>query len=154
MKRCFIILITLTLSTCLVHFHSQAKEPAPLPYFGIGATIQDMGSGEFLVTTKGTKAEEGFVFSPKEVFDPTKINFSITLKGTGTVILRISETDARGRFIKEKELNVQLENNWKTYDLPFELETPSSQIDALVLTKAKEKSSFYFKHLQIQEQEN
>ncbi|CAM5215751.1 Carbohydrate binding protein OS=Ureibacillus acetophenoni OX=614649 GN=SAMN05877842_106168 PE=4 SV=1 [Ureibacillus acetophenoni] len=142
------------LATILVFFSLQpntlAAEDKPIiPYFGVGANVTEIGDGSFVVKTEGAKAEEGFVFTPKESFTSTKISFQITLKGTGTVLLKISETDPRGRFIKEKTIEVVLTEDWTTHVLPFELASTISQIDVSVVTKDATRTEFSYKDLKI-----
>jgi hypothetical protein len=131
--------------------HSLAAEEQPgIPYFGVGgAAVQDLGDGEFAVKTKGLEAEEGFVYTPSEPFTNTKINIQVTLRGEGTIILRISETDPRGRFIKEKSMDIELTEEWTTHEMPFELASASSQIDVSLITKDQAQTEFYFKDLKI-----
>ena len=133
--------------------HSLAADDKPgTQYFGVGATIQEVGDGEFIVKTEGKKSEEGFVFSPKEKFTTEKIQLQVTLKGKGTVVVRISETNARGQFIKEANLTVQLTEDWATYGMPFTLESQSSQLDVFVVTKSEAETEFSVKDLTISSQ--
>lgn len=144
-----ILLLFLALQT-----HSLAAEDKPgIPYFGVGAAaVQDLGTGEFIVKTKGYEAEEGFVYTPPEAFTSTKISMQVTVKGEGTIIIKISETDPRGRFIKEKTMDVELTEEWTTHVLPFELASKSSQIDVSIVTKDKAATEFSFKDLKINEE--
>ncbi|MFC7687178.1 hypothetical protein [Ureibacillus sp. GCM10028918] len=133
--------------------HSLAAEDRPtIPYFGIGAIVQEVIEGEFLVKTEGTKEEEGFVYTPPQPLTKENIKFLVTLKGKGTVILKLEETNARGQYIKDKKIEVELTEEWTTHEMTFTLESPSSQIDVSVLTKGKEKTGFSFKNLQIIEE--
>lgn len=148
MTSFFTLVFFLTIST-----QALAAEDRPtIPYFGLGATVQEVIEGEFLVKTEGAKAEEGFVYTPPKPFTKENIKLQITLKGKGTVILKLEETDARGQYIKEKNMEVTLTEDWTTYEMTFTLESPSSQIDASVTTKSEEKAEFSFKNLQIIEE--
>ncbi len=136
-----------------MHVNTLAAEDRPtIPYFGLGATVQEVIDGEFLVKTEGAKKEEGFVYTPPQPFEKENIRLQITLKGKGTVILKIEETNARGQFIKDKTTEVTLTEDWATYEMSFTLESPSSQIDASVITKSKDETEFSFKNLQIIEE--
>ena len=133
-------------------YQSLAAEETPtIPYFGIGATVQEKVEGEYLINTEGAKEQEGFVYTPSSPFSKVDINLQIMLKGTGTVLLKLEETNARGQYIKAKTMEVQLTQDWSTYEMEFTLESPSSQIDVSVLTKSKEQTDFTFKNLQITE---
>jgi len=132
---------------------SLAAEDRPtIPYYGVGATVQEVVEGEYLVKTEGAKAEEGFVYTPPEPFKEKNIKFQITLKGKGNVILKLEETNARGQYIKEKKMDVTLTEDWATYEMTFTLESPTSQIDAFVLSKDKEPAEFSFKNIEIIEE--
>lgn len=129
-----------------------AEDRPTIPYFGVGAVVQEVVEGEYLVKTEGVKAEEGFVYTPPKPFTKENIKFLVTLKGKGTVILKLEETDVRGQYIKEKKVEVPLTEDWTTHEMTFTLESPSSQIDASILTKDKEKAEFSFKNVQIIEE--
>lgn len=128
--------------------HLFALEPKP-QYVGVDATIQATDTGEHIVKTMGMKAGEGFVYTPQQARTKQEITYQIELKGKGPVTLKISETDARGRFIKEKEKIVELTEQWTTYKMPFNLQSTTSQLDVFVLTKDKSALEFSFKNLQI-----
>lgn len=125
---------------------ATAKEQPKHQYFGLGATVHEVEPTVYLVKTEGKKQGEGFVFTPKLDSTKEKITFQLSLKGKGTVIYRIAETDARGRFIKEEEMAIELTNEWNTYEIPFILTSPSSQIDVLVVTKERSTIEFLFKN--------
>ena len=129
-----------------------AEDSPTIPYFGLGATVQEVIEGEFIVKTEGAKAEEGFVYTPPKPFQKENIKIQITLKGTGNVLFKVEETNARGQYIKEKNMEITLTEDWATYEMAFTLESPSSQIDASVITKSQEKAEFSFKNLQIIEE--
>ncbi len=118
-------------------------------YFGVDATVQATDTGEHIVKTKGIKAEEGFVYTPKQGRTKQEISYQVDLKGNGPVILKISETDARGRFIKEEEKTVELTEQWTTYEMPYTMQSTTSQLDVFVLTKDKSALEFSFKNLRI-----
>lgn len=150
MKKILTLFVSLLFILSLQSHSLAAEEQQGIPYFGVGASaVQDLGDGEYAVKTKGLEAEEGFVYTPTEPFTSTKINIQVTLRGEGTIILRISETDPRGRFIKEKRMNVELTEEWTTHTLPFELASTSSQIDVSLITKEQTQAEFYFKDLKI-----
>lgn len=139
------MLVFLTIST-----YTLAAEDTPvLPYFGAGANVTEQSDGTYDVKTEGAKENEGFVYSPADPFTSTKVEVHVTLKGKGTVLLQVSETDPRGRFIKDKSMEIQLTEEWATYVLPFELASTASQLDVLIVTKEAEKTEFSFKDLKI-----
>lgn len=129
----------------------QASEERNVQFFGVGADVKVASPGEYVVNTKGENAEEGFVHTPKKTFTKPNIKFQVELKGTGSAIMKISETDARGQFIKEQTKEVQLTDEWVLNELPFELQSTSSQIDVLVITKDKTATEFSFKNVQVNE---
>ncbi|KGR78624.1 hypothetical protein [Ureibacillus sinduriensis] len=144
--------LTLTFFFSMAANTLAAEDRPTIPYFGVGAVVQEMVEGEYLVKTEGAKAEEGFIYTPPNPFTKDNIKFLITLKGKGTVILKLEETNARGQYIKEKKVEVRLTEDWVTHEVAFTLESPSSQIDASVLTQDKEKAEFSFKNVQIIEE--
>lgn len=125
-----------------------AKEMKSIQLLGVGAVVQESQNGEFLVKTEGLKAGEGFVSTPKD-FESKNILFHMEVKGSDPVILKIEETDARGKFLKEKELEVPLTSNWNPKQLDFMLESESSQIDVFVLTKEKKKTEFSVRNVTV-----
>jgi len=125
-----------------------AKEKKSIQLLGVGAVVQESQNGEFLVKTEGLKAGEGFVSTPKD-FESKNILFQMEVKGADPVILKIEETDARGKFLKEKELEVPLTSNWNPKQLDFMLESESSQIDVFVLTKEKKKTEFSVRNVTV-----
>ncbi|MGG7619214.1 hypothetical protein [Bacillus coreaensis] len=125
-----------------------AKEIKSIQLLGIGAVVQDSQNGEFLIKTEGLKAGEGFVATPKDL-DSKNILFQLESKGSGSVILKIEETDARGKFLKEKELEVSLTSNWSIKQLDFILESETSQVDVFVLTKEKRKTEFSVRNVTV-----
>lgn len=114
-------------------------------YFGVNATIEHVNQGEFLVKTKGEKKEEGLVFTLVGDFTSREIQPSINLKGNGKYLIVIQETDARGTFINEKKVPIELTNNWKTFTVPYKMKSTTSQIDIMVLTTTKTKTELFVK---------
>lgn len=114
-------------------------------FFGVGATITEVNTDEYKVETKG----EGIVYTPKKKFSTKTINYLITLRGKEKVLLKIEEIDARGRFMKEKNVDAELSDNWKPLELPVALVSASSQIDVFVLTTDKRQTEFLVKGIQI-----
>lgn len=139
---------------CLLSFqaHLSAKEE-PLKLFGMGASVEETTPGLFTVKTSGKKEGEGFVYNPHRSLSTNQVKSQIELKGTGNVNLTIEETDARGKFLKEKEMKVALTKEWKTYELDFELESTSSQLDLLVLTPKTSRLEFKAKNIQMKDME-
>lgn len=152
MKKVIIFLATVLVFLSIQPNVFAAEDKPTIPYFGVGANVQELEDGSFLVKTEGVEVEEGFIFTPKEPFTSTKISLQLSLKGEGTVFVMISETDPRGRFIKEKSMEVQLTEEWATHVLPFELASTKSQIDVSVVTKDAVKVEFYFKDLKINQE--
>jgi len=151
-RKIITILTTILLLLSMLPHALAAEDKPEIPFFGVGANVQELNDGSFVVKTEGEKAEEGFVFTPKEPFTTTQISLQISLKGTGTVLLKISETDPRGRFIKDKSMEVQLTEDWTVHVLPFELASTSSQIDVSVVTKDATKTEFSYKDLKINQE--
>ncbi len=148
LRKSSITIFLFLLFSFLYQSHLIALEPKP-QYFGVDATIQDADTGEHIVKTKGMKAGEGFVYTPQQARTKQEITYQIDLKGKGPVILKISETDASGRFIKEEERVVELTEQWTTYEMPYTLQSTTSQLDVFVLTKDKSALEFSFKNLRI-----
>jgi hypothetical protein len=106
--------------------------------------------GFFRVQTKGKKTNEGIVHTPNITGLNKKLTYQVNLKGEGSVLLKVQETDERGQFIKERGLyDIVLTKDWKTYKMDIELEGKTSQIDVFVLTEKKDKTEFYFKNLEM-----
>lgn len=147
MKTLFTIFVALFLSTAL-------EDRLEMPYFGVGATVQDLNDETFLVKTEGRKWGEGFVYTYPSPFSKEQVNAQITLQGKGKVIFKISETNSRGQFLKEAILLIELTEEWTTYELPLVLNSASSQIDLSILTKNKAETKFFFKGLKINEMNN
>ncbi|MDN4492700.1 hypothetical protein [Ureibacillus aquaedulcis] len=129
-----------------------AENRPTILYFGVEAVVNEGLEGEYIVKTKGGQTEEGFVFTPPKPFTNENLKFLITIKGKGIVILKVEETNARGQYIKEGKLEIELTPEWTTHEMTFTLESPSSQVDTSVLTKNKEKAEFSFKNLQVIEE--
>lgn len=143
MKKFFIVFALLILPSKNLLSVNEGKQKSK--FIGVGATITKVNTGECKVETKGEKAGEGIVYTPKRKFTTKTISYHITLRGKEKVSLKIEETDARGRFMKEKSLDAELSDNWKPLELPFTLESESSQIDVFVLTTGKRKTEFHMK---------
>ncbi|WP_066049082.1 hypothetical protein [Robertmurraya korlensis] len=144
MQVFFVVLMTFVMNSQLI----AAKESTSILLLGIGATIEKGQDGEVVVKTEGLKVGEGFVFTPKDLGSKS-ILFQVELKGTGPVILRIEETDARGKFLKDKEREVELTSNWSKKELDFVLESESSQVDVFVVTKEKKETVFEVRNVQV-----
>ncbi|TSI05132.1 hypothetical protein FJQ64_12510 [Lysinibacillus sp. BW-2-10] len=152
MKKILLFFVTMLFVLATQNFALAAEDKPPLPYFGNGATVQDLGNGEYVVKTEGAKDEEGFVYTAPKPFTTEKIQVQVSLKGQGTVMLKISETTARGQFIREERLPIQLTEEWKTYSVPYELASTTSQIDVSIVTQSKEQVQYTFKDLVVKEQ--
>ncbi|MEK3989986.1 MULTISPECIES: hypothetical protein [Robertmurraya] len=152
MKKTMHVFLVILLAFVVKSQSISAKEMTSLPLLGVGATVQEAQKGEFLIKTEGLKAGEGFVSTPKDL-ETKNILFQMEAKGSDVVILKIEETDARGKFLKEKELEVPLTSNWSLKQLDFILESDSSQIDVFVLTKEKKKTEFSVRNVTVTGQE-
>jgi hypothetical protein len=51
--------------------------------------------------------------------------------------------------MKEKSVDAELSDNWKPLELPFALESKSSQIDVFVLSTDKRQTEFFVKGIKI-----
>lgn len=122
----------------------MAKEEAA-KYFGVNATVEKVNQEEYVVKTKGEKKEEGAVYTFPGEFSSLQIQPSINLKGNGKYLIVIQETDARGTFINEKKLPIELTDNWQTFSVPYKMKSTTSQIDVMVLTPTKTKTEFFIK---------
>lgn len=152
MKRLFASIMTILFYLAIVTNAIAAEDRPTIPYYGVGGVVQEVIEGEYLVKTEGLKAEEGFVYTPPKPFTKENIKFLVTLKGKGTVILKLEETNARGQYIKEKKVELALTEDWVTHEMTFTLESVTSQIDVFITTKNKEKTEFSFKNVQIIEE--
>lgn len=139
----------LLLCALLIQSHVVAKE-GQQRFFGVGAIVEEPSPGIFSVKTPGKKAGEGFVHNPQQQFPTQKINTKIELKGKGTLSIKLEETDARGKYMKEKEIKVTLSDEWKLYELDLDLESVTSQIDLLVVTPSQSEVVFQFRNVKIQ----
>ncbi|AYA76297.1 hypothetical protein DOE78_13050 [Bacillus sp. Y1] len=148
MKKTLHVFLVVLLAFMVNSQGIYAKEMKSIQLLGVGAVVQESQNGEFLVKTEGLKAGEGFVSTPKD-FESKNILFQMEAKGSDPVILKIEETDARGKFLKEKELEVPLTRNWSPKQLDFMLESVSSQIDVFVLTKEKKKTEFSVRNVTV-----
>jgi len=143
-RLCIFFVVLLSITSAGIGYAEEVPK-----YFEIGAAIDQGDSGEYIVTTKGEKSEEGFVHTPKRQLTSKDVMYQVKLKGSGNVILKVEETDLRGKFIKDKSIMVQLSDQWETYELPFSLTELSSQIDVFVLTAGRSQKVFYFRDLFI-----
>lgn len=147
MKRlCIFFVVLLSISSIGIGFAEEVPK-----YFEIGAAIDQGYSGEYIVTTKGEKSGEGFVHTPSLQLTSKDVTYQVKLKGSGNVILKVEETDLRGKFIKDKSIMVQLSDQWETYELTFSLTELSSQMDVFVLTPRRSQIEFHFKDLLIKD---
>ncbi|MGI8383860.1 hypothetical protein [Robertmurraya sp. P23] len=151
MKKTMHVFLVILLAFVVNSPSITAKEMKSMPLLGVGAAVQEGQNKEFLIKTEGFKAGEGIVATSKD-FETKNILFQVEVKGTDPVILKIEETDARGKFLKEKELEVPLTSNWSVKELDFVLESETSQIDVFVLTKEKKKTEFSVRNVNVTEQ--
>ncbi|WP_400243704.1 hypothetical protein AB3U99_21085 [Niallia sp. JL1B1071] len=114
-------------------------------YFGVNATVEKVNQEEYVVKTKGEKKEEGFIYTLPGEFSSLQIQPSINLKGNGNYLIIIQETNARGTFINEKKMPIELTDNWQTFSVPYKMKSTTSQIDVKVLTTTKTKSELFIK---------
>lgn len=143
---CAVLLLTSLVSPVLA-----AEEPQ---YFGVGATVTKLKDGIYSVKTEGTKENEGFVFTPKEIKGGETIIFSVELQGDTAIYLNVDETDRRGTFLAETVSPViSIHDVWRTVQLEVELQESTSQIDAMVLTNKKEATEFKFRNVKITKKE-
>src|SRR5690606_32761029 len=104
----------------------------------------------YSVKTEGTKENEGFVFTPKEIKGGETITFSVELQGATAIYLNVDETDPRGTFLAETVSPViSIHDVWRTVQLEVELQESTKQIDAMVLTNKKEATEFKFRNVKI-----
>ncbi|WP_453993169.1 hypothetical protein [Bacillus nitroreducens] len=133
---------------------SPASAAKKSPFLGVSATVVQVEDGTFEVKTKGEEENEGFVFSPKGVKGGETIVFEVQVKGDTAVFLLVDETDARGTFLAENASAViGLHEPWRTIQLEVELQDTTSQIDAMVLTNKKEKTTFMFRNVKMRVKE-
>ncbi|WP_156291627.1 hypothetical protein [Oceanobacillus salinisoli] len=151
MNKFLFISIVIMLSSFILVSQSFAIEENSPRLFGIGSSVNQKDSGLYEVKTNGKQMEEGIVFTPKEeFFGGENVHYQVTLKGKGNVILKIEETDPRGKFIHEnRSSEIPLKNSWETYYLPVKLSKESTQLDVFVLTSKKEKIDFQMKSINI-----
>ena len=143
---------TILLISLITFLPNTLAKETQMRFFGVGADVKEGNSGEYTVVTKGEKAEEGFVHTATEKFSKKEIQFKVELKGQDKVLLKIQETDARGRFIKEEKQAVELTQDWKSFEVPFVLENLDSQIDVLVVTESQLQTEYQFRNLQVSSQ--
>jgi len=143
---------TILLISLIAFLPTTLAKETQMRFFGVGADVKEGDLGEYTVVTKGEKAEEGFVHTATEKFSKKEIQFKVELKGQDKVLLKIQETDARGRFIKEEKQAVELTQDWKSFEVPFVLENLDSQIDVLVVTESQLQTEYQFRNLQVSSQ--
>ncbi|GAA0498298.1 hypothetical protein GCM10008986_26720 [Salinibacillus aidingensis] len=122
-------------------------------YFGVGdAEISEIAEHTYHVNTQGAKQDEGFVFTPKEINGGKQITFQLELKGKGEMLIRISETDVAGKFIKETISDpIKLTDNWKKAQRNLMLSPNTAEVDIMVLTNRKQQAAFQFKNVVVNE---
>lgn len=127
-----------------------AEEPAKT-FFGVSAKVEKLENGLYRVKTEGKQPNEGFVFSLVAEQSGMKPTITLDLRGQGNVALKIQETDARGRFIKETQThNTELSGEWQQLTLTTEISDKLNMLDVSVLTTYKHKANFEFKNLKIE----
>jgi len=149
MKKVLIMINTIVLISLIAFLPTILAKETQMRFFGVGADVKVGNQGEYTIVTKGEKAEEGFVHTATEKFSKKEIKFKVELKGQDKVLLKIQETDARGRFIKEEKQAIELTQDWKLYEVPFVLVSLESQIDVLVVTESQRQTEFQFKNLLV-----
>ncbi|SLL17713.1 Uncharacterised protein [Mycobacteroides abscessus subsp. abscessus] len=122
----------------------MAREEAT-KFFGVNATVEKINQEEYVVKTKGEKKEEGVVYTLSGEFTSLQIQPSINLKGNGKYLIVIQETDARGTFINEKKMPIELTDSWQTFSVPYKMKSTTSQIDVMVFTPTITKTEFFIK---------
>ena len=68
MKKIITILATLLVFLSVQPYSLAAEEKTPIPYFGVGANVQELEDGSFLVKTEGLKAGRRVCFHAKRSF--------------------------------------------------------------------------------------
>jgi hypothetical protein len=123
-----------------------ALEETKTTYFGVGATVKEVEQATFNVRTEGKVTGEGFIFSPEELPSDKRVLFQVSLVGTGTVYIKIVESNANGKFIKEHTSPlILLTSNWKEYNLSVPLSKATAQLDILVITDRAQQTEFHFR---------
>ncbi|MDQ0228963.1 hypothetical protein [Metabacillus malikii] len=150
MKKLLFTIGILAMYILSLHSPLSAIEAGKKQFFEVGSIINELENGIYSVQTKGEKPGEGIVYTPENGTFNTKPQFQVELKGSGEVLLKIEETNARGQFIKEVRVeNITLTDDWKTYHINIDLETETSQIDFFVITETKENTHFSFKNVEL-----
>ncbi|SFA70719.1 MULTISPECIES: hypothetical protein [unclassified Bacillus (in: firmicutes)] len=148
MKNIRKLLLGLFIFMLVMGNSALAGEETEVKLFGVGSTVVKLEDMSHAIKTGGKKPNEGFVYSPVGIKPNGKANFSMMIKGKGTIILKIEETDARGTFIKETiSKPVTLSDKWQTVELLSHLSSNTAQVDALVLTTTKQQSDFLVKRI-------
>ncbi|SET72448.1 hypothetical protein SAMN05421676_10783 [Salinibacillus kushneri] len=122
-------------------------------YFSVGdAEISEINEQSYNVSTKGSKQDEGFVFTPKSIKGGKQITFQLDMKGKGEVLIRVSESDKAGKYIKESISDpIKLAKDWKTAQHNLMLSPKTAEIDIMVLTNRKQQATFQFKNVKVNE---
>ncbi|MRG87484.1 hypothetical protein [Salinibacillus xinjiangensis] len=155
MKKTFFIVCSLIFGLILSSFTGISAEEQT-KYFGVGDTQVSKVEGQtYKVSTKGKKQDEGFVFTPKNIKPGSQITTQLELKGKGEVIIRVSETNAKGKFIKESIGEpIKLTDEWQNVQHNLMLSPETAEIDVMVLTNRKQQATFQFKNVQIKNHES
>jgi hypothetical protein len=139
------VLIVLGFNTYVYAF-----EETKTKYFGVGATVEEVEQATFSVQTRGEGTGEGFVFTPEEINKGDKVTFQVSLEGQGTVFIKLVETNAFGKYIKEhRSPMILLTSEWKEYRIHANLGKGTEQVDVLVITDGAQKTEFKFRDATI-----
>ncbi len=112
--------------------------------FGIHASLQTQNN-TVTITTNGEQVGEGIVHTVNPVTS-SPYTFAVRLRGTGHVMLKLSETSIKGRFLHETTSKpITLSNEWKNYTLTADLHAETNEIDQIILTTEKEKAIIQMK---------
>jgi hypothetical protein len=143
--------ICMLLAFTIIGTTVSAFESTDFRYFVVSADITKSEDGTYhIVKTKGAKENEGIVFTPEGIEGGEKLSLSLDLKGTGSVFIKIEETDARGTFIKEiTSAPIILPGAWQTVQLDTTLSPQTKQIDIMVLTPTKSNVEFSFRDVTL-----
>lgn len=149
MRKWLVSLITLFIVIGF-NMYTHALEETKTKYFGVGATVEEVEQATFAVQTKGESTGEGFVFTPEEITKADKVTFQVSLEGKGTVFIKLVETDANGKFIKEhRSPMILLTSDWKEYHIDANLGKDTEQVDVLVITDGAQQTEFKFRDATI-----
>ncbi|MBB6455415.1 hypothetical protein HNQ94_003915 [Salirhabdus euzebyi] len=144
----FLSLVYLIVAPLFTHANTS-----PLTLFSVGESkISENENKTYQIATKGLKSGEGFVFTASNIKSGKQNTFQFDLKGAGNVVIKVVETNIKGKFIKETTSKpVTLSDQWKTQQYTLMLSPNTKEMDVMVLTEGKQQITFQTKNIAVKQ---